>query len=312
VTGSARVPDVSVILVNWNTRRLTDEAIASLRRFETSLALEIIVVDNASSDGSADYLEGRHPDIRVVRNGENAGFARGNNLGVSVATGEYVLLLNTDTVFHEEVLPACLAVARAHGAVVACRLLNADGSVQVSAEPFPAAGRQLLDVFASSRSLEARRLRPLRALRGPAPVDWLCGAFLLVERGIYNRLGGLSEDIFMYGEDTEFAWRARRAGVPSWHVPGVSIVHLGGGGNHGSMRSLVLSDAGRLRAFAKIRGALPALLFRGALIARSLLRGAAFGVAGALKRDAGLRSRGRNHLNEVFVLSGLVDARRFI
>jgi GT2 family glycosyltransferase len=307
-------PLVSVILVNWNTRDLADDAIASLKRHERSTALEIIVVDNASRDGSADFLESRHPDVTVIRNPENSGFARGNNLGVARATGRNVLLLNTDTRFDAEVLPECLRILEARApAIVGCRLLNADGSLQVSAERFPSLASCLREVFSTVGSGRRRREKPLARAGAATPVDWLCGAFLLLDRQLYLDLGGLSEDIFMYGEDVEFCWRARRKGVKSWYVPGVSITHFGGGGiSHGSLRSLVVSDAGRLRSFTKMRGRASAALLRSLFVTRSTLRAAAFAAAGILRGDGNLRARARAHGIEVLVLTGVLDARRFI
>ncbi|HEX2613570.1 MAG TPA: glycosyltransferase family 2 protein [Fibrobacteria bacterium] len=307
-------PLISVILVNWNTRELADTAITSLKRHERSTSLEIIVVDNASRDGSADHLESRHPDITVIRNPENSGFARGNNLGVSRATGRNVLLLNTDTRFDAEVLPACLGVLEERNpAIVGCRLLNADGSLQVSAEPFPTLRTYLREVFSTVNGAMRRREQPLAAAQDPLRVDWLCGAFLLLDRQLYLDMGGLSEDIFMYGEDVEFCWRGRARGATSWYVPGVSIVHYGGGGiSHGTLRSLVISDAGRLRAFAKMRGRVAAGALRGIFFLRSILRAPAFAIAGSLRGDRSALLRARSHLIECLILTGMLDARRFV
>lgn len=307
------IPEVSVILVNWNTRDLAHQAVASLKLHERSTPIEILVVDNASGDGSAEYLESLHPDITVIRNPENVGFARGNNLGVSRASGRNVLLLNTDTRFDAEVLPTCLQVLRDQApAIVGCRLLNADGSLQVSADRFPDLPGNFREAFSTVGSAHARRAKPLREARGPVPVDWLCGAFLLLDRQLYLDLGGLAEDIFMYGEDTEFCWRARARGAARWYVPGVSIVHFGGGASTGTLRALIVSDAGRLRAFTKMRGTLQAAGLRGVFILRSAARAAAFGAASLLRRDAAARARAANHLTEALILAGVLNARRFI
>lgn len=303
---------VSVILVNWNTRLLTEAAVTSLRACETSVPLEVIIVDNASKDGSADYLEKRLPDARIIRGTENEGFARANNRGVNEATQPYVLLLNTDTIAHEEVLPACLRVLREHGpAIVGCRLLNADGSLQVSAERFPRVRSLAGELFRTSRQVQAEKLAALpEPQAGPTPVDWLCGAFLLTQRETYLHLGGLSPDIFMYGEDTEFCWRARARGIPRLYVPTVAITHLGGGGiDHASLRSLLVSDAGRLRSFALMRGGPAAFAFRLILMARSVLRSAAWAFTGILKRDRSRLTKAGHHARALLVLAGIRPAR---
>ncbi|MCD6024324.1 MAG: putative glycosyltransferase [Fibrobacteria bacterium] len=297
-------PVVSVILVNWNAGELAHAAIASLQLHETTLPLEIILVDNASTDGSADYLERLHPDVRLIRNSRNEGFARANNIGVKAATGEYVLLLNTDTVFSESVLPACLAVAREQApAIVACRLLNADGSLQASADRFPRLRNLFLEIFGDSASAGAKTLRRLEGIAQPSPVDWICGAFLLVEHETYARLGGLDESIFMYGEDVELCWRALGAGVRCWYVPSARLVHLGGGTvNHASARAVLLSDRGRLRAMELMRGRRAAGVLRAIFCARSAMRAAAFALAGTARRDPALRKRARIHVEALAAL----------
>ena len=299
---------VSVILVNWNTRFLTETAVTSLRACEPATPLEIIIVDNASTDGSADYLEARLTDVRVIRSPENEGFARANNRGAAVATRPYLLLLNTDTIAHEEVLPACRRALQAHGsAIVGCRLLNRDGSLQVSAERFPRLRDLAGELFQGTTRVQARKrsaLPPPGA--GPTPVDWLCGAFLFLERETYQRLGGLSAEIFMYGEDTEFCWRARAQGIPRLYLPDVAITHLGGGATgHASLRSLLVSDAGRLRAFALMRGRLAARGLRLILMARSALRVIAWGTTGVATADRGRLTKAQHHGLALLVLTGL-------
>lgn len=299
---------VSVILVNWNTPSLTQAAVNSLRACETATPLEIIIVDNASTDGSADYLERTLPGVRVIRGSENEGFARANNRGVAAASGQYVLLLNTDTVSHEEVLPRCLKALEDHApALVACRLLNADGSPQLSAEKFPRLRDLAREVFKTTESVHGPKLNNLPSPgAGPTPVDWLCGAFLLTRRHTYLELGGLSREIFMYGEDVEFCWRARKQGVRSFYFPDVAITHLGGGGiNHASLRSLLISDKGRLTAFRLMHGQLPALAFRTILMARSVMRLAAWGLTGLATGDSTKRRKAAHHARALWALAGL-------
>jgi GT2 family glycosyltransferase len=303
------IPDlVSVILVNWNTRALTEVAIRTFRDHERSTKLEFIIVDNASTDGSADYLEQSFPDAVVVRSPENEGFARGNNRGVEMARGRYVLLLNTDTVAHEEVLPACIEALQgpsSHGeAIVACRLLNADGSLQVSAEAFPTLASLVRETLGTTAGAHDRKLKAFASFGGretpkdiPIPVDWLSGAFLFMKRDTYRTLGGFSPSIFMYGEDVELCWRAAQRNIRCLYLRTGAITHLGGGAtDHTSLRGLLLSDAGRLRSFALMRGPAQAFLYRMILMTRSLIRGVVWTTLGLMtngeaRERAGAKAR---------------------
>lgn len=294
------MPEFSVLIVNWNTRDLADQAIGSLYDHEDPATFEVILVDNASRDGSAQYLASRHPNIRIIANSQNVGFARANNQAAAAANGRYLLLLNSDAYLTRPVLAECLdAVRRAGNCILGCRILNPDGSLQLSAERFPTLGTYLAE--AVNRSGRAARIKlawQAELRREINPVDWLTGAFLMVEREIYLRLGGLNEEIFMYGEDMELCHRAARAGVPSVYVPGPSIVHLGGKSiDHTSLRSLILTDTGRLKTFATLRGRRQAMALRAVFFARS-----------AARALAGSRVHGLGAL----VLLGLLDARRFI
>jgi GT2 family glycosyltransferase len=301
-------PLVSVVLVNWNTPALTEAALLSFRTHERSTALEFIVVDNASTDDSVERFAAAFSEARIIRSPENEGFARGNNRGVEAAHGDYILLLNTDTIAHEEVLPACLAALNnSESAIVGCRLLNTDGSLQLSAEPFPRLRTLIRDVFRSVTAVQTDKVKLLPPPgRGAVPVDWICGAFMFMKRETYLRVGGLSSRIFMYGEDVEFCWRAARHGVRSLYLPDVSITHLGGGGtNHASLRGLLLSDAGRLRSFELMRGKGAALLMRIILSARSAIRVVVWGASGLLSGNSERRRKAVIHGRALLALAGL-------
>ncbi|MGQ9840674.1 MAG: glycosyltransferase family 2 protein [Anaerolineae bacterium] len=191
---------------------------------------EIIVVDNASTDGSAEMVAAEFPAVRLIRNATNVGYARGNNIGIAASTGRYVLLLNSDTVVPPGALEALVAFMDAHPQAAACspRLLQPNGTPQPYAfgcDPTPG--------YLLRRGL-ARALfrRPLHnwAVAEPIRADWVSGACLLVRRAAIEQVGGLDEAMFMYFEDNDWCRRMRLAGWQVWYVPTVAITHIGGAG----------------------------------------------------------------------------------
>ena len=309
------LPEVSVIIVNWNTKDLTDIAIASLYQFEKTIALEIILVDNASEDNSVSFLSEKYPNVRIIENRTNNGFAKANNQGVDSACGKSILLLNSDTRFHQEVLPTCLYHLRSSNpCILGCKLLNPDNSPQLSVENFSYLTDYFLEAFSLEAGIRKRKLLLQSHLTMEMnPVGWICGAFLFMERADYLKLGGLNEKIFMYGEDMDFCWRAAKAGIPRYFIPSISIIHLGGGSTHyASMRSLVLTDAGRLRTFAIMKGMFQSILLRGIFICRSLLRFLIYLPISIFSRNNIWRQKMRNHLMEILILSGVANGRNFI
>ncbi len=227
--------DVSIVLVSWNTRRLLESCLRSIREHTHGASYEIIVVDNDSRDGSAEAVAAGFPGVRLIRNRSNPGFARGCNQGMAASTGRYVLLLNTDTLLRNDAVSASLAYAERHPrcAAVGCRVLNPDGSIQESTFMFPS----LLNLFLESSGLS--RLFPASPFFGRASMSWwdrgqarevevVSGCFLLLRRDALRGLGMLDEDYFVYGEETDFCFRARQAGWQCAYEPAGRILHYGG------------------------------------------------------------------------------------
>jgi GT2 family glycosyltransferase len=238
---SAGPPDLSIVIVNWNTRGLLEQCLRSLFDHLEEVVAEVIVVDNASSDGSRDMVRSEFPTVRLVANDSNLGFAAGVNRGLAVAQGELVLLLNSDTIAHPGAIPG--AVQKLHSepsiGVLGIRLLNEDGTIQTSAHPHPFPWRALsLGLAGAIRGRDRRDMEPLprpvvdRASR-PEDVDYVKGAFLLLRQEVLHKVGPLDERFFMYCEEADLCYRARRAG---WRVviwPGVAVTHLAGGSTGG-------------------------------------------------------------------------------
>ncbi|TVR51859.1 MAG: glycosyltransferase family 2 protein, partial [Spirochaetaceae bacterium] len=231
----------SIIIVSYNTRALTLDCIESVYRETTPGSFELLIVDNNSSDGSAEairaaYPEDRHPELTLFALKENLGFARANNMAAEHATGEYVLLLNPDTVVLDHALDTLVAFADAHPeyGVYGGSTVFADGSPNPTAgwmKPTPwslfcvAVG--LAKLFPRSKVFNPESLAG-RDWSSPIPTDIVTGCLFLMRRTEWSKLGGFDPRFFMYGEDADLCLRAARAGLSPVLAPEARIVHYGG------------------------------------------------------------------------------------
>lgn len=231
------VCDVSIVVVSWNVKDLLRRSLASVITSlgcgtGRQLSCQLIVVDNASSDGSVEMLGEEFPQIHLVANSENVGFTRGNNQGIALSDGRYVLLLNPDTEVVGDALGEMVAYMDAHQRVGALgpQLLYPDGQVQSSRRRFPDLRTAYVEStfiqpwFADSRIL--RRYYVLDALDDEIlAVDWLVGACLLLRREALEEVGTLDERFFMYSEELDWCYRANKAGWEVVYLPTARVVH---------------------------------------------------------------------------------------
>jgi GT2 family glycosyltransferase len=263
---------LSVIIVNYNTRELLRQCLASLRRHAG--AAQVIVVDNASRDGSVEMMRADFPHVEVVALPENRGFAAANNAGLRVAAGDPIVLLNSDTVVEDDSLDRCAAWMRAHPRVGALspRLVGMDGEPQQCLYAFPTLAGML------------RVALWRRAPQGEGDVadGWLAGTALFLRREALREVGGeLDSGYFMYWEDADLSARLRECGWERVAYPGAHVRHFGGasaGAADAPMRADLLAWAvfGRHRWFARHRPAPEAVglwLLDALDVPRSLLRG---------------------------------------
>jgi GT2 family glycosyltransferase len=273
--------DLSVVIVNWNCSAYTRACAASLLDTMHGLEYEIVVVDNASSDDSAEVLARCHPRVRLVISPCNGGFARGNNLGVQVAAGRHLLFLNPDTLVLDDAVRRMLAALRSSPDIgaVGCRLLNADRTLQATCvQRFPTILNQVLDADCLKRRYPSLRLWGAAPLFTPAtsPVDveMVSGACLMTSRAVFERVGGFSTEYFLYAEDVDLCWKIRRTGLRVCHVPDAEVVHYGGGSSAKSSDgfSEVVMRESIHRFLQKTRGARYASAYRIAMRAAAALR----------------------------------------
>ncbi len=228
--------DVSVIIVNWNTKKLLENCLASIYKFTKDISFEVIVVDNGSTDGSLAMVSKIYPQVNIIPNKDNLGFTRANNQGIKVAKGKYVLLLNSDTYLTENSLKKLIDFAQSKEdfGAVGPLLLNVDKSIQQSAGFFP----HLLQVFFWMSFIDdlpfGYLLKPYHIdhnafYKKNGQVDWVTGAAFFTSKNVITNVGLLDEKIFMYGEEVEWSYRIKKAGFDIYFTPQTAIVHIGRG-----------------------------------------------------------------------------------
>jgi GT2 family glycosyltransferase len=228
------VTDLSICIATWNAAPVLRDCLRSILNSPSRCSFEVIVVDDASSDGTAAMVQEEFPAVRLIVNSQAVGYARSNNQALAVTSGRALLLLNSDTVVLPGALDALFAFLEGEPTVgmVGARLLNADGSLQRSAwRGFPSLRTAAIDALYLWRL--APRLRWVRASEvlerndGPIEVDHLLGACMMVRREVLEALGGMDESLFVFFADTEWCYRIRQAGWRVFLFPSAQIVHLG-------------------------------------------------------------------------------------
>ncbi len=256
------IPDISVVIVSYNTRELLRECLGAVAREAASISHEIIVIDNASRDGSPDMVAGDFRDVCLIRSESNLGFGPANNRGFAQAHGRYVILLNSDAFPRPGALRLALdhMDARPQVALGGGRLLGRDDSWQPSARMFPS----LFNDFLSASGLAARysksRLlgRADRTWANPleaAQVDWLPGAYVIIRRAVLERVGYFDERFFLYYEEVDLCRRIKAAGYEIWYWPDIVTVHLGGESSK-TINRLQVSSAGSQLTLWRMRSQL--------------------------------------------------------
>lgn len=219
--------DVSVILLTRNTCRQTREAIESVLASADALSKEIHVVDNGSTDETASVLPVVFPEIRYNRMDRNVGFARGVNLAAGAAKGAFFLLLNSDARLEPDVLRLAVEWMRANPGcgIAGAQLFYPDGKKQNSIANFPSLATELLNKFALRALWPQKFPGKEQEYREPVEVESVIGAFFLVRREVWEKLGGMDERFFFFLEETDFCLRARQAGSSTMHLPQVRVWH---------------------------------------------------------------------------------------
>lgn len=262
--------DLSISIVNWNTRDLLDQCLASVYETAYGIEFEVIVVDNASGDGSADMVESRYPDVKLVANRNNIGFSAANNQAYRESRGRFFLLLNPDTICLPNTLQRLVSFldSNPRAGAVGPLVLNADKTLQPSWARFPTLWAEVRgtlvrkigdDGVSPITADEVRRLGPFRA-------DWIGGCCFMIRRSAVEQIGLMDESLFMYCEETDWCKRLAQGGWEVWLEPASEIIHLGGQSSRQiSARANAQLRKSKVTYFRKHHGVLQALLLQFAL-----------------------------------------------
>lgn len=290
---------ISVVILSYNTRDITLKCLEYLAK-STGIEFETIVIDNASTDGSAQAIARKFPKVKLVKNTQNVGFAAGNNQGMKMAKGDKILLLNSDCFVKPDTLakmPDC--------DVVGCKLLNSDGSIQPSWGYFPTLGRILLlmlfiDNFPIIRKyIDSIHVRDLSRYEKEQEVDWVTGAFVMLKKEVFKKIGGIDEKYFMYGEEMEWMYRIKNHGFKVIYFPDAQATHLQGTSTKSTTKMFVSEMKGYIYWFQKHRNSLELFLLKIILVLGCLFKAIAWTLVGKTET-------GREYFqafSEVFVLS---------
>ena len=234
--GTDARPDLAVIIVSYNVRSFLEQTLRTVVDASEGLRVELIVVDNASTDESAEMMRERFPEARLIANAENMGFARASNQGFAHAHGRYVLFLNPDVVIHRDTLRTMVGFMddRPEVGAAGCKLLLPDGQMELACRrSFPTPGVAfykivgLANLFPHNRRFGAYNLTHLDPNQ-EHEVDALSGSFMMVRHDTLEQVGSWDERYFMYGEDLDLCYRIKRAGWKVWYVPATEVVHFHG------------------------------------------------------------------------------------
>ncbi|MDO1501206.1 glycosyltransferase family 2 protein [Winogradskyella maritima] len=218
---------LSVVILNYNVKHFLQLCLQSVEAGLTDLDAEIIVVDNDSEDGSAEMISKLFPNVKLIETGANLGFSKGNNIGVAEAKGEYVCILNPDTMVAEDTFKTLLEVAESQEnlGILGCQLIDGAGHfLPESKRNIPTPSVALKKVAGHSESYYANTV----ATDGEGEVAILVGAFMLLRKSVYETVGGFDEDYFMYGEDIDLSYKVLQAGFQNYYYGKTTVLHFKG------------------------------------------------------------------------------------
>lgn len=228
--------DLSIIIVNYNVKEFLQNLIHSIEKASSNLTNEIFIIDNASDDGSVEFIKEKFPQVKLIANQNNLGFGKANNLGLNEASGKYLLMINPDTIVAEDTFEKMIEFfdQNKNVGLAGCKILNPDGTLQLACRrSFPGPWVSFTKVtglssfFPKSRIFARYNLTYLDENQ-TYEVDAISGSFMMMRKEVYEKVGGFDEQFFMYGEDLDLCYRIQKAGCKVFYVHTTQIIHYKG------------------------------------------------------------------------------------
>jgi GT2 family glycosyltransferase len=228
--------DISIIIVNYNVKEFVKNLLFSLHKALENYSSEIIVVDNASSDGSVEDIREKFPYVKVINNKDNVGFGKANNQGLEISEGKYIVLINPDTIVREDTFKKIIEFMKSkpEAGMTTCKVLNPDGTLQLACRrSFPGPWTSLTKITGLSKLFPNSKLFAKYNLtyldeNKISEVDAISGSFMMFTREVYEKVGGFDPQFFMYGEDLDLCFRTQQAGYKVYYIPDTEIIHYKG------------------------------------------------------------------------------------
>ncbi len=294
--------ELSIIIVNYNTSRLLQNCLKSVYKALSFANIkkesEVIVVDNASTDDSVSEVKRKYKDVILIQNKKNLGFSKANNQGIKKSRGNYILLLNSDTELIENALFFLMELLKKEKiSILCCNLFNTDGTVQLSVGFFPTLWRIFLwmtfvdDFPGIKRIIRAYHMEDKKFYEKSQTVDWVTGAFMLINREIIRKAGLLDEKIFMYGEEVEWCYRVKQKGGDVQYFPIEAAYHHKGSSGIGRDSGIIDEFAAVLYFYNKHKPRWQNYLVRKILLFGALLRLLLFGIIMKSPKKASLYAK---------------------
>lgn len=299
--------DLSIIIVSYNTKKLTVNCLRSIRRFAKGISYEVIIVDNGSTDGSVEVIKklpSYQTTMQLIANKENRGFAAANNQGIKIAQGRYILLLNSDTKLLENTFYEMVSWMdnNPRVGIATCQLINPDGSIQATGGYFPNLGRLFLwatflddlpgvaEIFGSFHPHTPSFWTRSKFYTNKRELDWVTGAFFLIRKEVVKDVGILDEDFFMYVEELEYCLRAKKQGWKVFFVPKTRVIHYGGAS--GTREGTILGEYRGLKTFYSKHYPSLLIFLRFLLLFASFVRILVFGIMNSRKANLYVKALG--------------------
>lgn len=290
---------LSIVIICWNDLKVIENCLRSIFEGTKMTDFEVLVSDNGSTDGSIEKVHAHFPSVRVIENGANLGFSKANNVGIRAAIGDYVLILNPDTIIHPGALDRWIEFADQHreAGAFGCKVLNPDGTFQGTARPFPTVRRAWI---------AALGLRPLGHLGraflsdkyvgwngdSEREIDWQSGCCILFRGDLLKQINGFDEQFFFHYEEVDLCYRVWESGKPIRYTPTVTITHLGGQSvGRYPVRFAIETTRNCYRYFYKHFGAEGAKQCRHVILANLRIRQALYGILSWFRPSESLKNR---------------------